>query len=335
MLAEKRALRFMLMLLGGLTELGSAATTRAQPSAEVVNDAVVLSVPDCLGASGAEIRKLVALELAPRMRVLDTADARTATLSGTVHCAVPHATVAVDDPAHAHPLRVELDLAAAAPEARERLVALALAELITTSQLERAAAQSRAAEAATHEETPASNDTDQPRVGSFQLWVAPSFSVAGDPVAPLLGGDLGASHGLGPLLLSLDLQAQFGQSERAASEVSMRMLSACFGIAPLLLKRSLQLSAGIGLRVGHVHLSASAQRSSLQGDQLSAFWLGPALFAALQLPVARASATALRVAIEAGYVARPVVGLDERAQERMALRGAWLTVALGVALRMP
>jgi len=39
--------------------------------------------------------------------------------------------------------------------------------------------------------------------------------------------------------------------------------------------------------------------------------------------------------IEAGYVARPVVGLDERAQERMALRGAWLTVALGVALRLP
>ena len=57
------------------------------------------------------------------------------------------------------------------------------------------------------------------------------------------------------------------------------------------------------------------------------------LMAALQLPLA--TPTLLRITIEGGYVARPIVGFDEDGVDRLALRGPWLSLALGLALAVP
>lgn len=304
--------------------------------------AVVLHVPDCMGISGSAVRELVALELTPRLQVIEASTEPA--LTGTVACAEAPAPVllTVEDPAHATPFRVELDLAAAAPLARPRLLALTLAELITTSQLEHPqakpatsttepAAPASETEAAQAESRDDDDDADSARRShALQLWVAPAFAIAAAPATPLFGADLGAAYALGPVLLAIDLQAQLGQNARTSSDVALRSLSAGLAVLPIVLEDGVQLSAGAGLRAGHVELAASAAREDLTAEDFSGFWLGPMALAALHLPFS--DAVALRFAIEAGYVARNVVGRDQLGAERLALRGPWLTLALGFAL---
>jgi hypothetical protein len=314
----------------------TSSSARAQePSPPPEPRAVLVTVPDCLGAPGRAVKDLVALELAPRMRVIDASTEPV--LSGSVRCAedAPLVVLTVSDPARAEPLHVELDLAAAAPLARARLLALTLAELITTSQLEQPPPSS--APPAPPSDAGAQPEPDQPAglrsSSALQLWLAPALSIAGAPATALLGADLGAAYALGPVLVVLDVEARFGQSDRTASEVSLRAFSAGAALMPLWIDgRGAQLSAGAGFRIGHIAMTGSSSNDAVAADQLSGVWLGPALLAALQLPLAGPSA--LRLALEGGYVARPVVGLDERGAERMVLRGPWLSASVGFALEL-
>jgi hypothetical protein len=129
-------------LIGALCALGlwmHAEVARAEaPSPEPV----VVDVPDCLDVRGQDVEQLIALELAPRLHVLAEPGEALAgrVLTATVRCPRGAAVeLVVDDPQRSAPLRSELDLARTAVPARTRLLALALAELIATSRLERAA----------------------------------------------------------------------------------------------------------------------------------------------------------------------------------------------------
>jgi hypothetical protein len=292
--------------------------------------AVVLRVPDCLEVSGSAVKELVALELAPRMQMID-ASAEPA-LTAAVQCEESTAVLTVEDPARATPLRVELDLAAAASLARPRLLALTLAELITTSQLEQPVPAAEPAPVAQPEAAQAEPDDDglARAAPPLQLWVSPSLSIAGAPVLPLLGGEVGLSYALGPVLLALEGQARFAQNDRAASDISLRALSAGFAVMPLLIDRGAQLALGAGARVGHVSVTATSHDPRTTGDSLSGIWLGPMAAASLHLPFV--DAVALRFALEAGYFARPTIGRDQLGAERFALRGPWLSLGAGIAL---
>ncbi len=328
-----------------------------------MQDGVVLRVPDCLGASSVEVKKLVALELAPRLQVVEAGGA----LHGRVVCAAPRVVISVEDAARATPLRIELDLEAAAPQARQRLLALALAELIGTRQLERAESERTASEraereraererveserakAAANADSDADDDADSdsdfdadseetttwssaPGDARFQLWLAPAVSVAAEPLTPLFGAAAGAARALGPLLFAIDLEARFGGDASARSDVALQAYSAALSAAPLFLRAPVQLSAGLVFRVGYAHLSGSANRPELANDALDGVWLGPAALVALQVPLA--SSTALRFAVEAGHHLRPIVGRDEVGAERFALRGMWLSLSVGFALNV-
>jgi len=304
--------------------LTAATSARAQH--------VMLDVPDCQGAQGAEVEKLAALELAPRLSVIESSP--TPVLTGSVRCEPPHAHVIVVDPARAQPLTIHIDLGAAAPQARQRLLALALAELITTSQMEGEAPALSPEPATQPEPAPSTSDDHAASVRSpLSVWLAPSVALAADPALALLGGDVGVSHALGPVLLSIDARAGFGQSVRSSSEVQMRVLALGAFAGLLILDRDVQLSAGPGLRIGHVALTTHSPADGLAAKDLAAVWLGPALTTALQAPLT--GPLLLRAGLEVGYVARPVVGFDEDRADRLALRGPWLSLGLGVALRAP
>jgi hypothetical protein len=250
-----------------------------------------------------------------------------------VQCDATTALLTVEDPARADALRVEIDLAAAAPLARPRLLALTLAELITTSQLEQPAQPAAVAQPEAAQPEPADDETDDGLASatpSLQLWVAPALSIAGTPTLPLLGGDVGLSYALGPVLLAIDGQARFAQNDRTASEIALRALSAGLAVMPLLIDRGAQLAVGAGARVGHVALMATAHDPAITADSLTGIWLGPMAAASLHLPFV--DAVALRFALEAGYFARPAVGRDQLGAERLALRGPWLSLGVGIAL---
>jgi hypothetical protein len=307
-----------------------AAVTPASKAAEPV----LVTVPDCYGTSRDEVIKLVALELAPRMQVFTHEELGAgelgAQLSGTVRCDAPVVVITVEDPKRAPALRVELDLQAAVPEARTRLLALALAELITSSRLERTPESSsdREPPPPDHEEPPGEAEPEP----VLELWLAPGLSSTGSPATTLFGGEVGIARALGRVLLLAELQARVGRAETTSSSISVSAFSALVGAAPLLLRGDVQLSVGLGARIGLASFSARAQRGDLAGDELSGFWLGPAALSALELAVLGSGS--LRLGLEAGYVARGVIGVDERGQELLALRGAWVSAGLGFALHL-
>lgn len=299
---------------------------RAAPaSAEATREAVSLNVPDCLDVRGDDVKPLVALELAPRLRVA-AADEPPAEIVASVHCApgVP-VTMTVDDPARTAPLRVELDLERAAPTARTRLLALSLAELIATSVLERGP---RVRE----EPPPASAEPAARPEAPFWLSLAPGLSRAGSPGTTLFGFDAGVSRAFGPLAASAELQARWGQAELRAADVELRTLSGSLALAPVLAWSRVALSLGPGLRAGHAQLAAEARSAGLTGDELGGFWLGALLMATGRIELHGASA--LRVAFEAGHVLHGVTGQDQSGGELLALRGLWFSAAVGIAVSL-
>ena len=356
-----------------------AVVARAEPPGNTAKpvpvaraaEPVVLNLPDCLDAPSADVAKLVALELAPRLRVVPAADAGArALLAATVACPPgKRAQLTVHDPTRATPLRVELDLARTAPEARTRLLALTLAELIATSRLERSAASrsnpartqtspagpdagssadrdssadtGKSADGDSSADGDRSADTDSPAEagsstpaaepnGPLRFWLAPGFSRAGAPGTLLFGVDAGGGRDLGPFVLGLELQGRWGQAGLDQAEVSVRMFSAAVTATPAIALGEVELLLGPGLRVGYGRLAARSLRADLTGDTLEGVFLGPIGVAAAQLGISRYSA--LRCALEVGYASRSLVGNAADSRELLALRGVWLSATLGLAL---
>lgn len=317
--------------------LSLAGTARAQ---EVEPEAVRLAVPDCLGVSGQEVVRLAALELAPRLRVVERPER--SLLEGRVRCDDRGVVIEVHDPGRPSPLRVELDLAAAAPEARPRLLALSLAELLATSRLERAALGARPKAdrgQAPPEPTPdgGHGSTESEAAGArdrsaLQLWLAPGISRALAPATLLFGVDAGVEAALGSVALLVDVQGRLGEAAPALADVSAQALSASAAVGPALGSTALRLTLGAGLRAGYVRLAAAPARAELSGDELAGAFFGPLLAGVLRVRLP--SPLALRFAVEAGYVVRPVVGLDANARELAALRGPWLSAALGLGVSL-
>jgi hypothetical protein len=318
-----------------------ATIARAEPAASTA-EAVALDVPDCLDAPGADVAKLVALELAPRLRVVSAGDRAQALLTATVACPPgERARLSVEDPTRSTPLRVELDLARTAPRARTRLLALTLAELIATSRLERSASAqpSTLAAAAAAASASASAAEGLPAIaahsarGGLRMWLAPGFSRAGAPGTMLFGVDGGVGHRFGLLVLGLELQGRWGQASLDEAEVAMRMFSAAVtATPPIALGRQVELLLGPGLRAGYARLSARSLRADLDGGTLDGAFLGPIGIAAAHLGISRYSA--LRLAFEAGYAARSLIGNAADSSELLAVRGLWLSATIGLALQL-
>jgi hypothetical protein len=326
--------------LAALLALGlSAGASEARAEAQ----AVALVVPDCLGTLGDDVKRLVALELSPRLRVIEKGPGSDV-LTASVRCpAQGPLELIVDDPERATALRSELDLARTAPRARTRLLALSLAELIATSKLEQPARarvpepeppkppKPDAEQAELDSDTDTELETDAARQASWFVWLGPGFSFFGAPKTPLFGADVGGAYRLGPLSLQAELAARWGEATFVDAEVALQSFSAALALAPVLELGSLELQLGAGLRAGYAKLEASPRRANLKAGAVDGAWLGPLLSAALQLDAWGPSG--LRVGIEGGYTTLSVVGNDAGEDELMALRGLWVSAVVGLGLR--
>jgi hypothetical protein len=316
------------LVLGGLLALLAARAHAAPPEPATVR----LHVPDCHGVSGEQVRSLVALELAPRLRV-DSSHAG-AEIVGEVTCGPDRVRIEIHDPQQAAALRLELDLAAAPAQARTRLLALSIAELIATGRLERAPqpAQPPAEEEDAVAEPPAS-ESEAEAPASWTVWAAPGLSRMGEPGLTLYGLEAGADYALGPALLLAQLQARWGAADTLAAEVAVQAYSASFALSPRLSLGAFDFALAPGVRVGHARLAGSAEQPDLQGATLSGAWLGPCVQAGLQLRVT--TGAALRAGFEFGYVTQSVRGLDHESRRLLELDGVWLSASVGAALLLP
>jgi hypothetical protein len=296
------------------------------PCAHVAADGVEsvrLTIPDCAETSGAQIQKLVALELASRENIrLEESDVA---LQASLRCDGERAVISVYDPNRAEPLVLEMQLAQTRREARPRLLALAIAELIATSRLEHAPKPKPAPEQV---EPPSEPPEEPARV--FSVWVGGGVLSAYEPRSWVPTLAAGAVISLGSLALTAELG--FDWSAATASEVIVRARAASLALAPslLLVREPFEWSVGLGVRLGYASLQATSRSMELQAGSVSG-----AFFAPLAITTARwqfAPRWYVRASLELAYIATPVRGLDADREPLFELEKYRAAGVLGIGI---
>ena len=272
-------------------------------------DSVRLSVPDCEGISGAEIAKLVTLELSPHVQVADDGE-----VTAAMRCSGARAEISVDDPRRSAPLVLSLQLTEARREARPRLLALAMAELIATSRLERPPPQEPKPKPEDEPLEPDDEDEEDddepggPPGPSTGFWLGGGVVRGLKPTAwsPAIGA--GAAHSFGLIELAADLN--FEWSSRRTTQADLTTTALSLGLLPglRLVFGPVTLGIGAGVRAGWARLGATSRDSMIQGGSLSGLFLAP--IAQLTTRVAIDPHWQVRLAFELGYVTKAVRGTD-------------------------
>lgn len=142
-------------------ELSALADARHPP--------VVVELRQCEQPLEAEVRRIVGVEL--RAAVIDAADARDAVTRVVATCRGSAVDLSLDDASTAKRLERTVALAEAAPTARPRLVALAVAELVAASWQEiQRGSESTGKAVPPGEPPPKARVTESARAGRLPPW---------------------------------------------------------------------------------------------------------------------------------------------------------------------
>lgn len=263
-----------------------------------------VSVQDCDALDSAEVRRLLALELGTQAEAAPIA----------LRCQGLQVKIALQ-PAAAAPLRLDVDLRDTRSEARARVLALAIAELVETGRLEPAPPPA-----------PAASDP------ALRLGVSLAAGVARvlqpSATGPLFA--LGASGRRGALSLDADVALELASVTVEQAEVHARLASVSLAPGWHVASERLDLGLELGLRGAHLQLTAAARTTGLRGTTFSGATILPLARATLGVRLSRTLAA--RLGVEGAYVARPLSGLDADAQRLIALRGLRLTATLAAVL---
>jgi hypothetical protein len=297
----------------------------AATSAARADDGVKLDLTDCAGARAQDIAQLVRLE----------PSARAADLSAELRCSEERASITVRDPRRRAPLQLSLPLAGTQREARARLLALAIAELLATSRLEIEPRASPppppAAEAEPRASSPPPPAAEaEPR--PYSLWLGAGVTRAFAPAlfAPTL--QLAAARRFGPLTWLADLDLDWAATARSDANITARALSLAAGAGVSLRAAPWTWEVALAARGGVVWLRGEPRSADMSGLTLSAAWLAPEFQSALAL--ALSPQLRLRLACQLGYVVTPVRGLDADGGSLLELRGVRVALVLGVGLAL-
>ncbi len=308
----------------------------AQSGAGAGRPLVRLAVEGCGAERGEEIRRIVRVELHANL-VEDDAP-RENTTRVRVLCADGRAELAVDDPVTGKSLARAVDIDAAAPNSRARLVALAVAELVSASWTEidtnprpalRPAGPPPSPEAVIAARDEARTHMLGPPERSFRLLgIIGARAILGE--AWLLGAGLRAAYGGGPHILGyhLDVSLEHGTEPVALGDVAIDTASIA---ASLLVHRELSQALnghlGVGARAGYAWLSARASDpKAVLAGAVTGSWAGPLVSMGLVLRLPRALRA--EVTAEGGYALLPLAGHVYGASD-VGVQGGWLGGAIG------
>lgn len=300
--------RILLQLCALLLALTCGAKAAAQGARD---EAVELSIPDCEQAPAAAIRKLVALDLEARgLRVAGALER--ARVRAELQCSGEAAALIVTDDRRATPLELQLPLRDTPPKARARFLALAMTELIATSELERPMRQ--------REEPPT-----RPWRGA--VWIAGGGMLGYEPrsFAPEL--QAGAAIGFERFSLQLDADFAWGARSLPAARVRTELLSLALAPGFRLVDGLVSWDLAAGVRAGIARLAADATQRDEVGRTLSGVWLAPLLQSALALRLA--AHWRVQLGLEVEYIVKPMRGFASDGSTLIALRGVRAALLLG------
>jgi hypothetical protein len=321
-----RATRLAAPVLALLLVEGGA---RAQPSDPPRPRIELAIAPSCAGLSPPEVRRIAAIEL--RSEAVDAAVHNELTTRVELSCEAEVARIQVLDPLTGKTLARNIALGNVAATARSRLLALAVAELVSASWIEletnptpaavpvapAVRAEDRAAAREVVREkvvgsTPAAAPGPPPeRQPTWRLTGELGFRWLAVDTDPLVG--LGARLVMDPLRtvgLELDLLGEHSGTSYPLGAVAMDSVSLGAIVRLRHDMGRLTLHGGPGARLGFVRVSgAPGSATTAVGNTVDGVWGAP--LGAVGLDWASSRHLALELAVEAGYVVLPVRGIVE------------------------
>ncbi len=317
--------RRMLVLVAAL----APATARAQPHPHVQ-----LELDACFGRARDEIRLVAHVELDALL--VDGPDTLGDRTHATATCDGPVAVLHVDDPATHRSLTRRVDLGGEPVSARPRLLALALAELVSASWTELGAPPPAPAVVASPQpEQPLAPPGELHVIGELEHPAIVRATVSGDVLRfsgdrhVLVGGGVRvASTGASPLGWIVDTALDRGSLATSLGGVTTDVLGIAAAVTYHVRAGRVRLEGGAGMRGGVAWISGTPMTTAVAGS-ITAPWLGP--LALGELVVGLGERTALSASIEAGHVIAPVTALVA-GQPEVALAGTWLVAQLGISI---
>jgi hypothetical protein len=272
-----------------------------------------------------------AIERAVRVEVGDAPDQDDArAVVVRVECAAggPDAGVVLEvrPPGNPRRYRYALDWRVQPPDARARLIGLAVAEAVDASRIELTAVP----DAARHSSDAASRVAVASDWGIAVAGVRRAFSTPTG--VALLGVGLEPTRRLSPhLRLAVDLTAESATALSSSGGIAVLSVSS----APRIEVRTggrLYAELGVGARIGLVWMRGEAlPDSQFVGGSLVRPWLGPAVDVAVGLGVS--PRMSLRAGLELGLVAIGATARD-RGIAVAAVAGSWTSLGVAAALEL-
>jgi len=305
------------------------AATRSRGAFAADKPRVSIAVVGCDDGLAREAQRIATVELRATL-VESPPDAATTRVSATCDGAL--AELKVLDPTTGKSVERRVALAQAAPTARARLLALAIAELVAASWSE---LESNPRPAAPPAEPLAPFISREAARAAIARPFVELAAVADTHVLAsndwLFGGGARASFWISPVfLVRLDVLADYAELSRGAGTVAVTMpsLSAAFGAS--FTKGVLRPAITLGARAGYVWMNGVADNAGNVGSRERGTWFGPE--AALELGVWPRARVHPVLALSAGA---HVVGVKGTVSEGRDVEATaiWGGLSLGLAVR--
>ena len=291
---------------------------------------VSIRVVGCEQPLAREVQRIASVEL--RATLVDGAPDQSVT-QVIATCIGPDATLAVRDPTTGKSLERMVSLGEAAPNARARLLALAVAELVAASWSELETNPQPKAPPATPLAPYLAREAARSAVAARALEAAAVFDLhvlgGGDL---LFGGGARVAVWLSPrIFLRFDALADYAVLDRPSGTVAVIMpsVSAAVGLAR---RRdvSLRPAISVGLRAGYVWMNGIATAATVTGSHQQGVWLGPELM--LQVSGWADARVHPVLALSAGAHLLGVRGTVGEGRDVEAV-GWWCSIGAGIAVR--
>jgi len=296
---------------------------------------VALEIGACLDVEQAEVRRIVAIELRALMIGSDSAEPITRV---AVDCYNPLVEIRVEDPVTGKSLERKIDLSTSERTIRARLLALAIAELVSSSWTELVSnpdpTVAPAGPVASERERRAAQQTVRIREELrrrpivFGAAAMGRFFLRG--AGPLWGGRAEVMPRLPIGSLTLDANVDHGVVKASLGDVSMTTASGGVGWRAEWSDRTWLVEAGGEARLGAVWLYGTPRSPEQVAGAGGVAWTGGPVFVVRSgfLPWERTQVT---VGVELGYA---LVGANGRVAgvPEVRLDGAWVGLSLGIGL---
>ena len=273
-----------------------------------------------------------------RATVIDVADARDAVTRVVATCRGPEVDLSLADVATAKRLGRTVALSEAAPTARARLVALAVAELVVASWQEIQSGPDPREQSPPSRQPPPparvveSAKAEQASAMAEVIGVVRAFPRSG---LWLLGAGARGFFTLSrPFTVAREVTAEWGKTSRTTGQVAAQAIGGALGVGWAVERKSAFIMPWVGMRAGVARLTGepSSDSTATAGEKQSGPCLGPEMgVAATFFPHATVHAT---VALSAGAMLLGVRG-EVVGDTNVNVLGPWAGMVIGVGLTKP